>query len=774
MTGTAGRPVRSEDARLVSGRGHYIDNVSIPGMLHMALVRSPHAHARIRDIDLGAARALPGVVAALSASDLEGQLPEMPYSAVLPGTKVAPHHPLAVDRVVAVGEPVAVVVAVDPYRAADAVDLAVVDYEPLPAVVDPLAALEPGAPLVHPALGSNLAYALELGPPPGLAEAAVVVRERLVNQRLAPNAMETRGVVADYRDADESLTLHLSTQGPHLVRSRLAELLHMSEARVRVVAGDVGGAFGSKYAVYAEDLLAAVLSRRLGRPVKWIERRSEAMTATTHGRGVTADVELAADADGTITALYARWVADAGAHLTLFPSSALLACSMLSGAYRIPQVSFDVRVAYTNKTPVDPYRGFYRAEATYLVERMLDALARRLGMDPVELRRRNLISSAEMPYTTATGEIYDSGDYAAALDRALDLVDYRAVRREQTGRRGAGRYLGVGVSTYVWRAGFPSSIHTTPENDFLPGGWEAASVRVERSGAVTVRTGASPHGQGLANALATVVGEVLGVDADEVVVHSGDTDAAPFGMGSAGSRAMAVAGSAVHQAAERVREQAATLAAHLLEAAPEDLEWEGATVGVRGVPARRMTLAELARRAALADRPAGMAPGLAADAVFEPENFNYPYGTHACVVEVDPDTGMVRVLDYVAVDDCGRAVSPVIVEGQIHGSTAQGVAQALFEEAGYEADGQPLATSLLTYAVPSAAELLSFRVARTETPTPRNPLGAKGIGESGTIAAPPAVVNAVLDALAPLGVTHLDMPLTPERVWRAVAAARRG
>jgi aerobic carbon-monoxide dehydrogenase large subunit len=766
--------MRAEDARLVRGQGRFIDNVSLPGMAHLALVRSPVPHARVRTVDVGPALSRPGVVAAFSGADLAGVLPALPVSVVLPGTAVVQHHPLAIDRVTAAGQAVAAVVAEGRAAALDAADAVEVEYDPLPAVADPHEALMPDAPLVHPELGSNLAYALHLGPPAGLDGSDVVVTERLVNQRLAPSPMETRGVVADYRDADGTLTLYLTTQGPHLIRSRLSELLGVPEARVRVVAGDVGGAFGSKYAVYPEDLIAAALSRQLGRPIKWIEGRSESLTATTHGRGVTADVRLGAGRDGRVNALYVQWVADAGAHLTLFPSSALLACSMLSGPYRIPQISFDVRVAYTNKAPVDPYRGFYRAEATYVLERMMDALARRLELDPVEVRRRNLISPDELPYTTATAEVYDTGDYGAALDAALRLVDYEGTRRRQAEERERGRYLGIGVSTYVWRAGFPSSPHTTPDNDFLPGGWEAASVRVERTGAVTVRTGASPHGQGLGTTLRTVVHEVLGVAADDVEVVTGDTAAAPFGMGSAGSRSMAVAGSAVRMAADEVRRQATELAAHLLEAAADDLEWEGREVAVRGVPSRRLALAELGRRAALADRPPGMEPGLEARAVFEPEGFNYPYGTHACVVEVDPETGAVRVLDYVAVDDCGRAVSPTIVEGQIHGSTAQGVAQALLEEAAYDSGAQPLATSFLTYCLPSAAELPSFRVARTEVPTDRNPLGAKGIGEAGTIGAPPTVVNAVLDALAPLGVVHLDMPVSPERIWRAVAGAGDG
>jgi carbon-monoxide dehydrogenase large subunit len=551
----------------------------------------------------------------------------------------------------------------------------------------------------------------------------------------------------------------------------LAGILGLPETRIRIVAGDVGGAFGSKLNVYPEDVLAAILSRRHGRPVRWIEQRSEAMVATTHGRALTADLQLAASADGTITALHASVVSDIGAHFgPIPPFGALLTCQMLSGCYAIPEITWDFSIAFTNTTPVDPYRGYYRAEATYFLERAVDVVAAQLGIDPVEIRRRNFVPPRAFPYTTATGEVYDSGDFGAALDAAVALVDYDALRAEQHRGRAEGRYLGIGVAAYVWRASFPGrQMALSPTIDFFPGGWETAWIRVERSGGVSVRTGASSHGQGLANALAAIVHAELGVASEDITVLSGDTDIAPYGLGSEGSRALVTAGSAVHTAARRVRDKATALAAHHLEGGVEVLVWDGPIVAGRGVPSRSLTLYDLARIASQGThRPEGMEPGLEAWGSFDPPDFNYPSGVQIAVVEVDPETGAVRLLRLVAVDDCGRRISPTIVEGQIHGGAAQGVGQALLEEAAYDGTGQPLAASFLSYCLPSAPDLPSFELEARVTPTDRNPLGAKGAGEAGTIGAPPAVVNAVVDALAPFGVRHIDMPLTPERVWRAI------
>ena len=770
-------PPRMEDGRLLAGEGQYVGNVALPGMLHMKLVRNPYAHAVIRSIDVAKAVALPGVVAVHGGRDLIDDLKPMP-SAKVAGLLVPNHYALAVDRVRLVGEAVAVVLATDLATATDAADLVEVDYEPLTAVVDPEASAAPGASLVHEELGTNVAFSLAVGGPgERFAEADVIVRQRMVNQRLIPSAMETRGVVADYRRFDGSLVLHLSTQAPHVVRSTLAGVLDIPEHRIRIITGDVGGAFGSKLNIYPEDVLAAVLSRKHGRPVKWIEQRSEAMVATSHGRALIGDLQAAVTADGVITAVHVSVLSDIGAHFgPIPPFGGLLTCQMISGCYRIPEITFDFKVTFTNKTPVEPYRGYYRAEASYFIERMVDLVAAELGIDPVEIRRRNFIAADQFPFRTATGELYDSGDFGSALDTALELVDYAKVRDEQQRLRQDGRCIGIGIAAYVWRASFPSKgMAMTEDIDFLPGGWEAASVRVERSGGVTIRTGACPHGQGLGNALAAIVEAQLGVPRDDITVLYGDTDIAPYGIGSEGSRALVTAGSAVHIAAQRVRDKATALAAHHLEAAIADLEWDGSTVAVRGVPSKGFGLYDLARIASQgAHRPEGMEPGLEAWATFDPEDFNYPSGVQISVVEVDPQTGHVELLRQVAVDDCGKRISPKIVEGQIHGGTAQGIGQALFEEATYDTDGQLLSGSFLTYGIPSAPDLPFFETATIETLTDRNPLGAKGAGEAGTIGATPAVVNAIIDALAPFGIRHLDMPLTPERIWRAISQTAPG
>ena len=548
-------------------------------------------------------------------------------------------------------------------------------------------------------------------------------------------------MVADYRRFDGTLWLQLFTQAPHIVRSVLAGVLDIPENKIRIVTGDVGGAFGAKLNIYPEDVLAAVLSRKHGHPVKWIEQRSESMVATSHGRALIAEVEVAATSDGLITGLHVSVLSDIGASFgPIPPFGGLLTCQMISGCYRIPQITFDFKVAFTNKTPVEPYRGYYRAEASYFIERAVDLVAAELSIDPVEIRRRNFIGAEQFPFRTATGELYDSGDYAAALDTALELVGYAQLRDRQRHLREEGRYIGIGIASYAWRASFPSKgMAMSPDVDFLPAGWEAASVRVERSGGVTIRTGACPHGQGFGNALATIVEDQLGVPRSDITVIFGDTDTSPYGMGSEGSRALVTAGSAVYFAAERVRHKATALAAHHLEATVEDLEWDGTTVAVRGVPSKGFTLYDLARIASQgAHRPEGMEPGLEAWASFDPEDFNYPSGVQISVVDVDPDTGHVTILEQVAVDDCGKRISPMIVEGQVHGGTAQGIGQALYEEATYDSNGQPLNTSFLTYGIPSAPDLPFFETAGLETFTDRNPLGAKGAGEAGAIGAPPS------------------------------------
>lgn len=790
-----GMPVRrKEDPRLISGTATYVDDINLPRQAYMALVRSPHAHARVRGVDTGAARRHPGVLAVYTGADVRQVAAPVPCGWALPGLKTPEHLPLATDRVRHVGEAVAAVVATSRAAARDAAELVRVDYEPLPAVVDPEAAARPDSPKLYDDLDSNVAFTWTLGNDisDALNAAPRRLTARLKNQRLAPIAIEPRGVVADYHPASGRLTVWSATQIPHILRTLLAALLGIPESRVRVIAPEVGGGFGSKLNLYGEELLAAGISRRLERPVKWIEERRENFVATIHGRDQIQDVEVGYDGDGRILALRAKILADLGAyHQLLTPAIPTFTGFMLSGAYRIPAIQAEVRGVFTTKTPTDAYRGAGRPEATFLVERVVDLVARALGKDPAEVRRTNFIPPDAFPYTTATGLAYDSGNYPAALDLALEKIGYAEFRREQAEARKAGRLLGVGLSSYVEICGLaPSRLWRAIGAGI--GGWEAATVRVAPTGKVTVLTGTSPHGQGHETAWAQIVADRLGVSVDDVEVLHGDTDVAPHGLDTYGSRSAAVGGTAVFEAASRIREKAVAIAAHLLEAGPGDIELVpaggaggaggggaaaapsgSARFAIRGAPQRSVTWEQVVAAAyGVQGLPEGMEPGLDATHFFDPSNFTYPFGTHACTVEVDPDTGRVRILRYVAVDDCGRVINPLLVDGQVHGGIAQGIAQALYEEVVYDAAGQLTNGSLMDYAVPTARELVPFETYRTETPSPVNPLGVKGVGEAGTIAASPAVVNAVCDALAHLGVTHIDMPLRPERVWRAIRDAR--
>ncbi len=768
------RVKRREDPRLITGHATYVDDIRLVNMLYMEVLRSPHAHARLQGIDVGRALALPGVVAVFTGQEVQRLTPPLPVAAGIPDLKVPEHYPLAVDKVRFAGEGVAAVVAVDRYLARDALDLIQVEYEPLPAVVDPEKAMEPGAPLLHEPFGDNIAYRLSLGEvDAALREADLVIRQRMENQRLIPNPMETRGVVAHYQPGEDRLTLWMSTQAPHLLRTQLAALLKMPENRVRVVAPEVGGAFGSKLNVYAEEVLAAVLARRLGRPIKWVETRRENMVATSHGRGQIAYLEAGVRGDGTVTALRLRIIADLGAHHhILTPIAPIQTAMMMTGCYGIRAAAVEIIGVFTNKTPVDPYRGFYRAEATYYIERLMDLVARELNMDPVEVRRRNFIQAHQFPYTTPFGHVYDSGNYELALNRALERLGYQQFRQEQERLRRQGRYLGFGLSTYVWRANYPSAV-IQPGMQFIPGGWESATVRVEPTGQVMVLTGTSPHGQGIETTLAQIVADELGVSMEDVRVVHGDTEAVQYGMGSMGSRSLVVGGSALLLALQKVKEKALRIAAHAMEAQPQDMVYGEGRIYVKGFPERAMTIQEVANLAycAVVNLPPGTEPGLEAIGHFDPPNFTSPFGTHICIAEVDIDTGEVKIRRYIAVDDCGRVINPLVVEGQVHGGIAQGVGQALLEGAVYGQEGQLLTGSFLDYPMPTSTELPMIETDRTETPTLVNPLGAKGAGEAGTIGAPPAVVNAVVDALAPLGVRHIDMPLWPERVWRAIHLA---
>ncbi|MFR9676540.1 xanthine dehydrogenase family protein molybdopterin-binding subunit [Streptomyces sp. TR06-5] len=771
--------VRREDARLVTGQTTWTDNIALPGMLYMTLLRSPMAHARIDRIDVAPALRMPGVVAAFSGRDLADDMGSLPCAWPVTEDMVHPDHPpLAVDEVRHVGDPVAVIIARDRYEAADALEAVEVDYTPLDPVLDMEAALAEDAPLVHAAKGTNRCYSwpLATGDWEAVRERAdIVVTRRFRQQRLIPNAMEPRAVVVTPLSASGEYTVYSATQVPHILRVMLATVTGVPEHKLRVVAPDVGGGFGSKLQVYGEEALALAVARRLGRPVKWTESRSEGYQATHHGRDQIQDVQLAATSDGTLLGLKVDLMADMGAYLMLVtPGIPLLGAFMYPAIYKMDAYSFRCTGVFTTKTPTDAYRGAGRPEATFAIERMMDELAAEIGVDPIELRRRNWIGREEFPYTSIAGLTYDSGDYEAATEKALGLFGYHDLRAEQRARteRGDPVRLGIGVSTYTEMCGLAPS-RVLRDLRYAAGGWEAASIRMLPTGKVEVITGTSPHGQGHVTSWAQIAADALGVPFDDVEVAHGDTRVAPQGMDTYGSRSLVVGGVAVHHAAQKVVEKARRVAAHLLEAGEDDLEFTDGVFAVRGSPEARKTIQEVAFEAFSShDLPDGMEPTINAEHVLDPENFSYPHGTHLCAVEVDTETGRVRIRSYVSVDDVGKVINPMIVEGQVHGGIAQGVAQALYEEAVHDADGNLVSGTLADYLVPSAPDLPDFVTDRTETPATSNPLGVKGVGEAGTIASTPAVVNAVVDALRPLGVTDIDMPCTPQRVWQAVSAAR--
>jgi aerobic carbon-monoxide dehydrogenase large subunit len=769
---------RREDPRLIMGRGIYVDDVQLPRMTYAAILRSPYAHAHIRRINTDKAKALPGVVAVMTGADLQGK--NVPCGWTLPDMKVAPHPALAVGKVRYTGDAVAVVVAEERYLARDALDLIEVDFEPLPVVVDAEKAIQPGAPQLHDEVPNNTTFVWKVGGgevDKAFREAEVVVKERIVNQRLIPNAIEPRGMVAQYTPGSGDLILWTATQIPHLVRLLLSMVIGLPEHKVRVIAPEVGGGFGSKLYLYPEEVIVATLAKTTGRPVKWIEERRENYVATTHGRDQVQYVEVAAKRDGTITGLRVKSIANMGAYLSTFAPGipTILFGLMLAGNYRIPNIACEVIGVHTNTTLVDAYRGAGRPEATYLVERAVDLTARELGLDPAELRRRNFVPANAFPHTTATGVTYDSGNYQPTLDKALEIAGYQQLRQEQAQARQEGKYLGIGVTTYVEICGMaPSQVLGAVGAG--AGGWESATVRVHPSGKVTVFSGASSHGQGHETAFSQIVADGMGIPFEDVEVVHGDTAQVQFGIGTFGSRSAAVGGMAVQMSLQKIEEKAKKIAAFLLEAAEADLVFEGGQFFVKGTPGRGITIQQVAFAAYVPHKyPTGLEPGLEATSFYDPSNFTWPFGTHVAVVEVDPETGVVKLRRYVAVDDCGRVINPLLVDGQIHGGLAQGIAQALYEEAVYDENGQLVSGSLMDYAVPKANFLPNFELDRTETPSPVNALGVKGIGEAGTIASSAAIVNAVVDALAPLGVKHLDMPLKPERVWQSIqqAQARR-
>jgi carbon-monoxide dehydrogenase large subunit len=781
--GVGARLPRKEDARLLTGEARFVDDLSIPGALWLGMVRSPFAHARIGNVDASAALAVPGVRHVFTGADLrDGWAAAMPCAwPVTEDMKAADHWPVAVDKACYVGDIVAVVVADSRYAAVDGVDAVEVDYDPLEAVVD----LEDAAGdrvVIHEGLGTNRSYTWTLVPDPDAVErafagAAHVVRERYLQQRLIPMAMETRGVAAVPGVYGGDLTVYSATQIPHILKIMITATCGVPEAKVRVIAPTVGGGFGSKLNVYAEELIAVALAQRLGLPTRWAEGRSENAVATIQGRGQIQDIELAADGDGKVTAVRVKLLADMGAYMQLVtPGIPLLGAFLYGGVYDVPAYSFECTGVFTTKTPTDAYRGAGRPEATYAIERAMESLAREVGVDSAEIRRRNYIPSDRFPYDASSGLTFDSGNYEPTLDRALELVDHDARRAEQQRRRDAGdtKHLGIGIATYVEMCGLAPS-RVLASLNYAAGGWEAATVRVLPTGTIQVVSGTTPHGQGHETCWSQIVADKLGVDPDSVEVLHSDTAVSPIGMDTYGSRSLPVGGVAVGMASDQVLEKARRIAAHQLECAEDDLELVDGELRVKGTPTKAMTLQAVAFEAFSAhDLPDGMEPNLVGQVTYDPPNFVFPFGTHVAVVEIDEETGGVELLDYAAVDDCGVQVNPMIVEGQLHGGIVQGAAQALWEEAMYDEDGLLRNPTLTDYGVPSAAEVPSIKLDHTVTPSPTNPLGVKGIGEAGTIVSTPTVINAIVDALAPLGITDIAMPATPERVWAAIREAREG
>ena len=775
--GFVGRALkRKEDPRLITGRGTYTDDIVLPGMLYAAIVRSPEAHARITSIDTSAAKELPGVEAVFTGEDLSDLEAPCPMVFAPPGVemRVPDHWPLARDKIGYVGQAVAVVVGRDKYGVVDAAEHVIVEYDPLPVVTDPEKALEDGAPIIHEEYGTNKVFEWSL--PGGDVEAAfrdsdVVVEKRIVNHRTAGAAIEPRSVVADWREG--KLTLWSSTQIPHICRVILSIQLGLSEDKIRVVAPEVGGAFGSKLQVYGEEVLACWLARRLGKPVKWTATRSEEMLATHHGRDQIDYIRIGAKRDGTVTGIHAKIIQDCGSyHLIEGPVIPTFSACVMGGCYKFDAIQTDIVGVFTNKFTTDAIRGAGRPEATHMIELTMDELAKELGMDPLELRRKNFIE--EFPSERPHGFIYDSGNYHGTLDRCLEMLDLQAFRREQAELRDRGVYRGVGFSTYVEICGLGPSRALGPDGWGMQGGYfESGQVRVHPTGSVTVYTGTSPHGQGHETSFAQIVADRLGVSPDVVDVIHGDTNTGPFGKNTYGSRSIAVGGEAIARAAEKVQDKAKRIVAHKLEAAPEDIELSDGKFQVRGSPEKSMTLADVAGEAYIpADLPEGMEAGLDEMCFYDPENFVWPFGAHACISEVDVETGRVDIVRYIAVDDCGPAINPKLIDGQIHGGIVHAVGQVLYEQVVYDAEGQLVTGTFVDYALPSAADVPSFETDRTETPSPTNTLGVKGVGEAATIACSPAVVSSVIDALRPLGVTYIDMPLTPMRVWQAIEEAQ--
>ncbi len=774
--------LRKEDPEFLTGEAKYADDLAVPGMLHMVVVRSPFAHAKINGVDLSKALAMDGVVAAYSGQDLADDWagPLLMAWAVTPDIKNPSHWPLAKDKARHQGDGVAVVIAESRAVAKDAAEAVHVDFEQLPVVVDMEAALADGAPLVHDEFDSNASYtwAHNVGDADAVFSAApVVVKERYVIQRSIPNAMEPRAILVQPNPAMGDYTMWTSTQIPHIVKVAMVVATGIAESKLRIVAPRVGGGFGAKLQVYAEEALSLLVAKKLGRPVKWVEERSENYLATHHGRDQIQDVELAADADGKIKGYRMRILANMGAYLQIItPGTPLLGAFVYCGCYGGEAYSFECTGVFTNTTPTDAYRGAGRPEATYAIERAMDALARAVGVSSVEIRRRNFLAGSDEAFEMPAGLTIDSGHYGAVLDQALELAGYDALLADQKARRDRGdtKQLGIGFSTYLEMCGLAPSRILKALN-YAAGGWEAATIRISATGKVTIVAGTSPHGQGHATTFSQIVADDLGVPIDDIEVVTGDTQLAPLGMDTYGSRSLAMGGIAVHRAAEKVVAKARTIAAHELEVSEDDLDFDAGTFSVKGAPDQARTIPALAWSAWTAHAlPDGMEPGLDSTAVYDAANFVWPYGTHICVAEVDTDTGQVEIVKYVAVDDVGIQVNPQIVDGQVQGGVIQGIAEALYEEAVYDEHGTLMSASMTNYEVPAASEVPNLTLGRFETASTTNEMGFKGVGETGTIASPPAVINAVIDALSHLGVTDVPRPASPENVWRTIQQAKGG
>ncbi|HVV12849.1 xanthine dehydrogenase family protein molybdopterin-binding subunit [Amycolatopsis sp.] len=770
---------RKEDARLITGRTRWTDNMTLPGLLHLAVLRSPFAHARINSIDVSEAKRRPGVVAVFTATDLDPDSSiGMPCAWPITPDMKSPRRPILADKQVNfAGEGVAVVAARSKAEAQDALEAIEVDYEGLPVVLGLENALAEGAPLVHEELGTNknALWVFDSGEAgsggnveEAISGAEVVVKRRFRQQRLIPAFMEPRSCVVDPTGAQ--IVMWSATQVPHILKTMAALTLGIPEHKLRVIAPDVGGGFGGKIAVLPEETMSLLVARKLGKPVKWTESRSETMLAAHHGRDQIQDITISAKRDGTVTGLKVELLADMGAYLGLVgPGVPILGAFMFNAIYKIPAYHFACTNVFTNTTLTDAYRGAGRPEATFGIERIMDELAAELGIEPMELRRKNWIKHEEFPYTTVSTLTYDSGNYEAATDKAMQLFDYDGLRREQKERRDAGDpvQLGIGISTFTEMCGLAPS-RVLGSLDYGAGGWESASVRMLPTGKVEVITGSSAHGQGHETAWSQIVADQLGVAFEDVEVIHGDTQSSAKGLDTYGSRSLAVGGIAVVKAAEKVVAKARTIAAHLMECSPDDLEFAQGKFTVRGTD-KSTTIQDVVFATFLAHNlPDGVEPSLDSDAVYDPENFSFPHGTHLCATEVDTETGRVKLRSYVCVDDVGAVVNPLIVEGQVHGGLAQGIAQALFEEAVFDESGTLTTGTFADYLLPSAADLPSFTTDRTETPSTTNPLGVKGVGEAGTIASTPAVVNSVIDAVRHLGVNDIEMPCSPMRVWAAI------